>query len=311
MSDHVIIVGVRRGKERVGTAELKQELGRQGRQQNGLQYRSDIILNDDDFEIEKELASKGSYDAVSVLNDLQTFCFHVLPLIVSGEICDRQGLQDFYDKSLASFQEKKLDIEKVLLFLEERKAIFFRSEGRFSADENGIIASNLYLHCGDVKRLRDNFERVSSLDLSSDGAIAWALGNLETLRIQGDFGNRREEISRFMEDLPPDYECEEGCLTTSALWWCMMGNGVAGKQMANNVRHLKKQWSRLSSVLSFCHSLKPEFISILDLRISRNLNKEIVPFFSDLKMTKSRAMGLLALGYSNAEGTENVELENE
>ena len=310
MSDHVIICGVRRARELVGAAELKQMLGRQGRQQNGLAYRSDVILNHDDFEVENTLSSKDSFEAKSTFNDVQNFCFHVLPEIANHRIVNRQGLQDFYDRSLAAYQEKKIDIDKVLSYLEEREAIT-RSQDTFSPAMNGMIAYQLYMHCGDVRDLRDNFKRIAEGDLESDGAIAWSLGNLETLKIRGDYRDHREEISRFRDELPFEYDCKEGCLITSSLWWCMMGNGVAGKQMANNVRQLKKQWKRMRPALNYCQGLSPQFIETLDLRITRNISKELVSFFSDEKMTKGRAMGLLSLGYSNAEGTENIELEYE
>lgn len=308
MSDHVIIVGVRRGRELVGTSEIKQMLGRQGRNQNGFSYRSDIILNYDDIEMETALASKDSYEASSTFSDVQTFCFHILPEIVNGAVKTRQDIQTFFDRSLAAYQEKKVNIDKVLNFLEERNGIT-RNGDSFSAGSNGIIASQLYMHCGDVSKLLGNFMRVKD-DLDSDGAIAWALGNLETMKIQGDFGDHGEELYRFKSELPRDYDCEEGFLITSALWWCMMGNGSPGKQMANNVRQLKKRWPRMKAVLMLA-GMGGDFLDTLDLRITRNISRELVPFFSDPKMTKGRAMGLKYLGYNSAEGTENIELEDE
>ena len=178
----------------------------------------------------------------------------------------------------------------------------------FAASDLGHISNRYYMSCGDAKRIKENFKRVIDNDKNSDGAIAWALGNLETIKIHGDFGDHRHEIENFESDLPSDYFCDEGSVITSALWWCMMGNGVPGKQMGNNVRQLKKHFGRIVAVLKD-FGYDKQFCGDLEIRIRRNASRELLPFFTDPNMTKTRAAGLKWMGYDNADGTEEVEIE--
>ena len=309
MSDHVIITGVKRAKVFVPVAELKQMAGRIGRVQNGLSYSADIILNDEDFEMESMLSKNESYNADSKMNEIQKFASHLIPEIVQERVKTKVDLEDFYKKSFAFFQNKDIKADKVLEYLISREAISIYSDTIYPS-ETAKIASSFYMHVGDVKLLRDNFKRVIESDIDSDGACAWALGNLETIKVHGDFGDHREEIGRFEEDLPSDYDCEAGTKITSALWWCMMGNGVPGKLMANNVRQLKKHWGRINQVLEILN-IDKDYLRDLNTRIKRNINKELLPFFyTDPNMTKDRARGLLWLGYNNAIDTQDIELED-
>jgi len=307
MSDHVIIVGVKRAKEYVPVTEIKQMAGRIGRIQNGQSYSSDIILNDNDFEVENALQSEVKYDAFSSFNDIQKFSFYALPKITNGDIHNKIDMERFYSKSLCYHQGKKLNLDKVIEYLLKNEAIAWMGESFYPLN-NGQIASTFYMSVGDVKAIKDNFSRVINNDRYSDGAIAWALGNLETIRIHGDFAEHRQELENFESDLPSDYLCEDGTVITSALWWCMLGNGVPGKQMANNVRQLKKHFGRIKAVLDHL-GYEKEFCQELEIRIRRNISRELLPFFSDPNMTKTRAAGLKWLGYDNADGTQGVELE--
>ena len=75
MSDHVIIVGVKRAKEYIPVHELSQMCGRIGRVQDGRTYSADIILNDDDYETENALLVDKKEDAKSSFNDIQKFLY--------------------------------------------------------------------------------------------------------------------------------------------------------------------------------------------------------------------------------------------
>lgn len=317
MSDHVIITGVRRANEFVPIAEIKQMAGRAGRTQDGRAYQTDIILHDEDYPIEKELEEDKALEIKSQFSNIRNFSFAVLPKITSYQIRDEVDIKSFYDRSFASYQEQKLDLSKVLEFLEQNEAIVScKKDGinTFIPSPLGVIASELYMHVSDVKLLVENFKKViADEELENDGALAWALGNLDTIKINGDFGeDHRQEISRFKSDMPYGYECSEGCVITSALWWCMLGNGIAGKNMATNIRQLKKTWIRLKFALTL--SIGDRYQSLLEelnLRISRGLRKELVPFFENPEMTKGRAELLASMGYHNWEEAKDVVLEED
>lgn len=287
--------------------------GRIGRTQDGQTYATDIILHDEDFKVEVALEEDKAMDICSGFNRVQNFCFAAMPWIVRKDIKNLFELKGFYDLSLASYQEASLDLKAVLAYLEENEAIERFQDGSFTPALLGMTATRLYMHASDVRLLRDNFLKVlENHDLESDGALAWALGNLDTIRITGDFGeDHREEISRFREDLPFCYDCREGTVITSALWWCMLGNGISGKNMATNVRQLKQTWPRLKTALaqSIVGSEHVSWMDELDIRIRRGLRRDLVPFFSDPEMTKGKALMLLEMGYKDATEAKDVVLE--
>jgi len=303
----VIIAGVKRAREYIPTHELSQMCGRIGRVQDGRSYSADIILNDEDYETENALLADEKQDAKSNFNDVQKFSFYVLPKIISGDVHSKEDITRFFSKSFCSFQGNNLDEDKVLDYLLKNDAIAWMGDSFYPLDV-GQIAYQYYMGAGDVKLIRDNFKRVINNDRASDGAIAWALGNLETIRIHGDFGDHRHELENFESDLPSDYFCDEGTVITSALWWCMLGNGVPGKQMANNTRQLKKHFGRINAVLREFKYDKG-FCDDLEIRIRRNASRELLPFFSDPNMTKTRAAGLKWMGYNDAEGTTGIEID--
>lgn len=307
MSDHVIIVGVKRAKEYVPSNELSQMCGRIGRVQNGLSYSADIILTEDDFCVEESLTKDEKHNALSNFNDIQKFSFYVIPKIINVDIYNKDGIKSFFDKSFSAFQGGQIDEQKVIDYLVKNDAIAWMGDS-FCATDIGQIAYQYYMSVGDVKKIKENFKKVIANDRDSDGAIAWALGNLETIKIHGDFVDHRHEMDNFLSDLPSDYFCEDGTVITSSLWWCMMGNGVPGKQMANNVRQLKKQFGRIRAVLKDLGYDKV-FCDELETRIRRNVSRELLPFFSDPNMTKTRAAGLKWMGYNDAEGTEGIEID--
>ncbi|MCK9154601.1 MAG: hypothetical protein M0P12_00655 [Paludibacteraceae bacterium] len=317
MAEHVIITGVRRARELVGIQELKQMCGRGGRTQDGRTYCADIILTYDDMVIEDSLQKEKSMPVISTLSDMKNLCFYLLPrLSIIGRFTE-SDIQHLYSKTFAFFQGKEIEISKVISYLEENEAIVevtgMEKTRSWTVDSLGTIASRLFLPVKDVKLLYDNFLSLKKNgDIEKDACLAWALGNLDSIRITGDYGEyHREEISNFKGDLPVDYSCEDGAILTASLWWCILGNGIPGKNMSTNVRKLKKTWHRLRQALSWF----PEFegnIKVLDIRITRSVRMELVPFFENcpFQMSKNRAISLYEIGYRSWEGTESVETDD-
>jgi len=316
MAEHVIITGVRRARELVGISELKQMCGRGGRTQDGRTYCADIILTYDDMVIEDSLQKEESMPVISTLSDMKNFCFYLLPRLSQIGRFTESDIQNLYSKTLAFCQGREMDISKVISYLEENEAIAEVTgpdeTRRWIVDVLGAIASHLFIPVKDVKLLHDNFLYLKKNgNLDQDACLAWALGNLDSIRINGDYGEQhREEISNFKGDLPIDYSCEDGTVLTASLWWCILGNGIPGKNMATNVRQLKKTWHRLKLALSWFPEFE-EYIKVWDIRVTKSIKKELVPFFDGcFQMSKNRAMSLYELGYKSWEGTESVEIDD-
>lgn len=307
MSDHVIIAGVRRGGSLVSASEIKQMCGRCGRTHDGREYYADVVLSEDDAEMEAMLGDKESHVANSSMSSLETLAFHAVPYIVSGAIVDVDGIGAYYKKTLACSQGMAMDAGTVAEYLASNDAVRIDGE-RLVPLDNARLSSIYYFPVGDIKGIRDNFRRVISSDMDSDGAIAWALGNLGSLRVQADSGRISFLIDAFLDDLPVDYEC--GDVVTSALWWCMMGNGSAGGAMSGHIASLRRSIGRISRVL-LDMGMDAPFIRVMEMRLKRGVSRDLIPFFKDASMTKSRAAHLKGMGYDGLDGIEEDDIGGE
>lgn len=304
MSDHVIIVGARRGRELVPTAELNQMVGRIGRRHDGQSYKADIILKEEDARYESVFKEEiMGESAVSVMSCPDKAVFHILPYVSSGKIKTRDDVSAWSRKTLSFAQGKPPCPDKIIEALVFSGAAF-ETGGEIRSTRIGSVCASLYIHPWDLSLLKKNLLRCGWG--AQDSCLAWSLGHLKTVTAGGDFGNRRDSLSSFLDDLPSGYECKTGRLVTSALWWCILGNAPAGKDMALSVAALRKRWHGLKTGLLLTGEDEQEVRS-LDVRIRKGVRRELVPFFSVEGMTKSRAEALFEMGYASPEGTEGVE----
>ena len=305
MSDHVIIVGCRRGREIVPTSEMNQMVGRIGRRHDGHTYKADIILKEEDSKFEDAFKEPDSSPpAVSVMSCAEKSVFHILPHILSGRIKTACGIQEWTKRTLSFFQGNPPDPEEILKVLLSSGAAC-QENGEIKATRIGSVSSRLYLDPFDLSLLKKNLSRCGWN--AQDACLAWALGNLKSVTARGYPCGGKDFLSAFRDDLPSGYECRPGCLLPSALWWCILGNASAGKDMALSVASLKKRWHSLKAGLLLTGEDASEVAS-LDIRITRGVGRHLVPFFSSKEMTKSRAQALFEMGYSSPEGTEGVDI---
>ena len=296
MADTVIVVGVRRGKERVPPSEIGQMIGRAGRRHDNTTARAVIIVEEGDEEdVRREVSDSESHQVGSVMKDTDVLAFHVLPEICSGQFSEPSHAEEWHSRGFRAYLGGKQNFTKAFERLEELEAVEW--DFGYSPTELGRVSSRLYFNPADVKAWKDNFSLMFEMGLESDDvAVAWALGNVPVNRMAGDFGNHWEAVELCRQALPLGIEVTKGCITTITLWRYLIGGPPVGK-MRNAALTLRVDAGRI------CNALKDiddkvmkwgmeDFFEELVWRLRRGIPDNILPLCRLPGITKSRALWL-------------------
>lgn len=307
MADRVIIVGVKRGNERVSTSELQQMLGRAGRRHGGSTCKAELIIEDDEYdEVVLEMKGDGSFDIRSQFDSAESLSFHLLPEICRKELRTLDDVRAWYSRSFGAFQGKRAKIEKSIEILLEAEAIIETPHG-FLATKLGQIASRMYFHPIDVKDWKDNFGTIFEMGLECDDvAVSWALGNTSVTRASGDFGKYWHVVSECRGNLPPGLDMREGTTITVTLWWSALSGAPVGK-MKNHVIAMRDDFERIRTVLCNIDSEitrwdKVDFFMELARRIRRGIPAHLADLCGLPNISKNRAEYLYNIGIRDVEG---------
>ena len=100
MSDRIIIAGVMRGGKEVPISELKQMIGRGGRNQSKSVAYAEVVLEEDSVDYFKEkIDSDENLMVDSKMNNLDELSFHAVADIQNGFIKTTQDLKEWFDRS--------------------------------------------------------------------------------------------------------------------------------------------------------------------------------------------------------------------
>jgi replicative superfamily II helicase len=311
MADRVIVVGVRRGKERIQISEITQMVGRAGRTHDGRSCRADIIVEEDDFEdVRLGMESNDSLIVCSSLSSVDELSFHILPEICNNNIKNVMDAEKWYSMSFGAFQGKKPKFDKVFAVLKLFEAIRITPVG-FMATDLGLISSRLYFHPGDVMAWRDNFGTIFKMGLERDDlAIAWALGNVPHTRISGDFGKHWYVVGECKGNMPLGLEIVEGTSITITLWWSAIGGPSVGK-MRNQMLGMRDNFGRIYHALvgidqNIMHWGMKEFFDDLLVRVNKGIPSVLAELCKLPGITKNRAAYLYNMGVRDVEGIKDV-----
>lgn len=307
MADRIIVVGVRRGNERVPASEIHQMCGRAGRKHGGSTCKADLIVEEEEYEeIACEMEGDGSFNISSQFDSPESTAFHLLPEICRKEVRTIEDAEAWYSKSLGAFQGKNSRIDKSIDVLLKAEAIIKTSHG-FMATKLGQIASKMYFHPLDVKDWKDNFGQVFEMGLECDDvAVAWALGGTSITRSSGDFGQHWYVVGECKSGLPLGLEMRDGTTITVTLWWSALSGIPVGK-MRNHVMAMRDDFERIRGVLTSidCEVTKwgmIDFFIELGRRIRRGIPSHLVELCNLPNISKSRAEYLYNMGVQDVSG---------
>jgi replicative superfamily II helicase len=311
MADRVIVVGVRRGHERITASEISQMVGRAGRKHGGGICQTHILAEDDDYDdVVFEMSDKDSFKVESKFDSLDGLVFHILPDICNGLVRNPDEAKEWYRRSFASFQGKKVNFDKVFSYLEKTGAIKKDSDG-FAATVVGDVATKLYFHPADVGAWRDNFSTLFGMGMECDDlAVAWALGNVPIHRVSGDLGKQWHIVSECKGNMPPGLDMDDGTSVTISLWWCALCGPSVGK-MRNQMLSLRDDFGRIENALISLDKRETkwgmtDFFEDLEARMRRGIPSVLSELCKLPKISKNRAAYLYNMGVRDVAGIREI-----
>lgn len=300
MADVIIIVGTKRGNERIPAADIKQMTGRAGRKHGGEECVAYIISDEDSSDVFASMEGDAGYEVTSSLWMVDKVAFHLLPEMCAGRVKSVEDISTWYNRSLAVAQGNRVSMDSVIRYLVESEAITNELTPTFL----GETAASLYFNPIDLKAWWRNFDEIFSSNLEQDdAAIAWALGNVTTARVTGDFGNQREVLTLCRNAIPPGLTVSQGCMIKTTLWWSALGVVPSGK-MKNQMLGLKNDIDRVCQALiridkEAAHWGMEAFFKELVWRVKRGIPYPLVELCRLDGVTKGMAQFLDAQGIHN------------
>lgn len=318
MADNVIIVGVKRGNDRLSISEIMQMCGRAGRKHDGGEYNANIIIEKECLtEIENEIETNQSFEVHSSLNESKNLSFHLLPDICNGLIETKEDAEKWYENTLGAFQNRKGGIDKAIDILRDCGAIQ-EVCGHIKPTRLGEISSMFYFNSADVQAWLNNFNTIFNLGLECDDlAISWALGNVPVSRVMGGLGDRWELLNECSGNMPQGLVVDEGSLLTVVLWWSALGGPSVGK-MRNHMLNLRKDFGRINNVLMVLDKDigkwgKSDYFNELGKRMYKGIPSYLSELCKIPGITKTRADYLYNIGVKDIfdikEMLDNLETE--
>ncbi len=181
----VIIAGAHRGIDEVSELDIIQMCGRSGRM--GIDSEGDaiIILPESQFDyLKRKIENPG--DIISQINNPLIAGFHVIGEVVNRQISTREDVYKWYNRTLASRQDVKIDkeyVEKLVDYLIKNEAIkeVDSPEGkRLVETELGKACTYFYLRPDMLKDMMDNWNKIFGLGIEkNDFILTRALSRLK------------------------------------------------------------------------------------------------------------------------------------
>ena len=314
----MVVVGARRGNTNIPISEMKQMMGRAGRKHGAGESEVDVIVEEsDELYLEEGMEDDEGMKVISVLDDIDSICFHILPEIASGRVKNLETARHWFSRSFRAVQGGKVDMREVFDTLVEYESIVERG-GRVSTTPLGDASCMFYFHPADVLTWKTNFDELFEESMEMDDvAPAWALGSIPVARATGDLGDNRWVVGDCIGRIPVGLEPMEGSLVNITLWWHCMGGPPVGK-MKNVALAMRKDFGRIRSLLNYldhkvAHWGMTDFFDDLTTRVRRGVPLELMDLCKLEGISKGRAAYLYNVDITNLdelrEQADNLEGE--
>lgn len=294
MADRVIIVGLRRGGSLVPSSEIRQMMGRAGRDHSE-EAIVELIVDEKDEGIIHELLKEGSMTVESSFSNPDILATSLMPEIHKRNVKTVEGAMVWCSRSFC----ENPAIDKALELLYEVDAVT-ETNGVLEPTPIGSCAAKFYFHPADVFTWWTNFTHLFDSGLENhELGPAWALGNVPYERIIGDLGERREIASECHIKMPLELDIMKGSVINVITWWYLMGGPSLGPLRLSCLER-RKGFGRFRSALLYLNRHAgwemEDFFDELDLRVRKGLPPELVPLCKFDGINKTRAVYLYSLG---------------
>lgn len=291
----VIILGVHKGLTEVPTYEIFQMAGRAGRPQYDPQGDVYILLGKKDQgtqrlrlenpqRIQSQLVQHGS-------DDYRTLAFHVISEICQGDIDSVDGIYDWYNNTLASFQRRNLEEHVVDNMIDHllKKGILREENGKLYVTPVGKIASLFYYSPFDVVDLRNNFGILFENNKEKDELwISVALAKTDS-NVKGFVSNlEAEQMEGFLNRLNYDVRYAFGNLKgftpnilKTIFCYYQALNGFANPFFNSTLRAIQSDVHRTLEVISAIDSMsakwnKAEYFKTLSKKMTYGVDWQLL-----------------------------------
>jgi helicase len=261
----VIILGVHRGLQEVPVYDIEQMKGRAGRPQFDPAGDVYVLLprsamSEQVFRLQQPQRIESQLFNPKNARCNKVLAFHLVSEIHHKDVETREQVQDWYEDTLASYQNRSLEehvVENTLTDLIRCGAVKEEDE-RLKAGVTGKIASVFYYSPFDVADLAKNFSRLFKDGKDDDDHwIAAALAWTDTHRFQIVSNAEKEELGAFqgklfksgaMKAIAPNGWFSDGATKVAYSYYCLL-RGINSATFGGLMSGLKFDFGRVKQVL--------------------------------------------------------------
>lgn len=258
MIDKVLILGIRRAKELIPDFEIAQMVGRCGRSYTESGEATIIVPMEDEEKAFEYMNSKPK-NVSSKFAKTEDLCFHFIPEMNFRTSVSESDFQEWYSRSLGSYQGIKVCWDDVCDFLMENECATIQ-RNKLVLSSLGKISYNYYLRPEQAFRMKSRVEQISIRNEIDEISLSWALAfsnSYKDLAENMDFQQYASEISG------KGYLFEEDSAEAFA-WFCLLSQKKP-KIMRNEIISLKKDSDRMFGALK-------EICKLLDFQVEDKLD---------------------------------------
>lgn len=303
-AQNVVIVGVNRGLNPIDELDVIQAAGRAGR--FGKSPEGHVYLICDNIE-QWKAKIKNPRPVTSTLLDEDALSFHICAEIKNKIIVDNASLMSWYDRTLASIQQRLTQekIDSVIAKLEAWECVRVDHNGFFQITTLGLVAATLYYHPKDVYHWADSFARIERENLwNSDLALAYALA---APSMQLPYITRAEQprVSDLTSKLQQKWK---GPIRSSTLFADLF-DLLSGEKPSMAARQFQSDADRVCAALSWIGGIKAiarsDMWTVLPLRLKYGVPQKLVYLCQLPKIGAVRAQKLYAMGIHSLQDVLN------
>lgn len=310
----VIILGVHRGIDEVESHDILQMVGRSGRY--GIDPMGDayILVPESKAHIYRQKYGKSnpieSQLLANVSGRYKVLAFHLVSEIFQGNISSTEDVHNWYRRSLAYFQSKKLDdsvVDSTLEMLRKCGAIALEDD-KWVCRPIGKVSSMFYISPFDVSDYYFNFKNLfESRREDDDYLVSMALGDVDSQkmiivsRVEKDEMNAYAGKVRFLSG---GKNILDGAIKASYCYHQML-SGVTSPACVSYQRNLQGDFNRISQILQTLDSMtgawgREQWFKTLEARIANGVPAHLVDLCRVPNIGKARAEKLFAAGIKTA-----------
>jgi len=293
----VIILGVHRGLAEVPVYDIEQMKGRAGRPQFDPAGDVYILLPRSTMADQMYRLQQPQKIESQLFNPQNARCnkvlaFHLVSEIHHKDVETRDEVHDWYEDTLAHFQNKNLEdhvVENTLTDLIRCGAVK-EEDGTLKTNATGRVASMFYFNPFDVADLAKNFSRLFKENRQEDdhwvsAALAWT----DTHRFQIVSNAEKDELFGYQGKLyksgaakaiAPNGWYSDGAMKVAYAYYCLL-RGVNNQLFAGLMAGLKFDFGRVKQVLQALDLMgfrwgQSDWFAQIEQRIRTGLPLELV-----------------------------------